>query len=189
VKHSLRQRAVLNSTLMRRLCGFVLFGIFAFAEMSCKKKAVAIPLPATPAQVSTPATPPPDPQPIPPEEPPKTPQPVVVKPPVRPAPQQPSPVVVQPPPVSPPPPVLGDVLPPEQQRRFNNAIDQNLASAQSILGSLSGKQLNQEQQRTVAQIQNFVQQANTRRRSDLAAAKSLAERAAVLARDLMKQFR
>lgn len=177
---------------MPRLGCFVLLGFLAFAETSCKKNAAAIPLPVTPAPVSTPAAPPSDPQPTPPDEPPKTAPPpaVMVKPPVRPAPQpvQPQPVTTPPPPATGAP-VLGDVLPPEQQRQFNNAIDQNLGRAQSVLGSLGGKALNQEQQRIVAQIQNFIQQANTRRRSDLAAAKSLAERAAVLAQDLMKQFR
>ena len=45
-------------------------------------------------------------------------------------------------------------------------------------------QLNKDQQAQVEQIRNFVQQAQSTRASDPAGAKSLAERAEVLARDL-----
>jgi hypothetical protein len=48
--------------------------------------------------------------------------------------------------------------------------------------------LNKDQQAEVDQIRNFIQQAETTRGSDPAGAKSLAERAEVLARDLAASF-
>jgi hypothetical protein len=96
------------------------------------------------------------------------------------------------PPVNQPPnqsPRLGDVLTPEQERQYNAAIDQSLTRAQNSLGTLTNRQLTKEQQAVVAQIQSFVQQAQTARKSNLPAARSLAERADVLARDLAGSLR
>jgi len=81
-------------------------------------------------------------------------------------------------------PRLGDILSPDQQRQLNAAIDQSLSHAQSSLGSISNRQLSQEQRTTVTQIENFMRQAQETRKTDLSAAKSLAERAEVLANDL-----
>jgi hypothetical protein len=109
--------------------------------------------------------------------------------PSNPAPQAPAP---QGPTQNTPPadrPRLGDILPPEQQRQYKTAIDQSLAHAQSSIGSLANRQLTKEQEATVAQVQNFVLQAQETRKADLAAAKSLAERAEVLAHDLVASMR
>jgi hypothetical protein len=81
------------------------------------------------------------------------------------------------------------MLTPEQQRQYNTAIDQALGRAQANLAAVANRQLTQQQQATVAQVQNFILQAQTTRKSDLAGAKSLAERADVLARDLAKSVR
>jgi len=86
-------------------------------------------------------------------------------------------------------PHLGDVLTPDQQKQYNAAIDQSLTHAQANLGSLANRQLSQEQQATLAQVQSFMQQALEKRKTDLAAAKSLAERADVLASDLVASVR
>ena len=48
--------------------------------------------------------------------------------------------------------------------------------------------MNKDQQADVEQIRNFIKQAETTRSSDPAGAKSLAERAEVLARDLAASF-
>lgn len=48
--------------------------------------------------------------------------------------------------------------------------------------------MNKNQQADVEQIRNFIKQAETARSSDPAGAKSLAERAEVLARDLAASF-
>jgi len=108
----------------------------------------------------------------------------------RPASPAPAPVPQQAP-ATPPAdsPRLGDVLTPEQQNQFNAAIDQGLAHAESSLGSLANRQLTKDQEATVEQVKNFIQQAREKRKDDLAAAKSLAERAEVLAHDLVASLR
>ncbi len=100
-------------------------------------------------------------------------------------PQGPAPIV-NPPADSP---RLGDVLTAEQQHQYNAAIDQSLARAQTSLGAITNRQLTKEQEATVAQVQNFIQQALEKRKEELAAAKSLAERAEVLAHDLLASLR
>src|SRR5580704_2236522 len=97
------------------------------------------------------------------------------------------------PPVSPTPapapaPKLGDILTPDAQKQYNASIDQSLSHAQTSLNSIGGRQLNKDQRAEVEQIRNFMQQAQTARASDPAGAKSLAERAEVLARDLAATF-
>ena len=87
------------------------------------------------------------------------------------------------------PPRLGDILSVDQQREYNTAIDQSLSRAQTSLGSIGNRQLNQEQQSLVEQIRSFMQQAQESRKSDLPGAKRLAERADVLAGDLAASFR
>lgn len=86
-------------------------------------------------------------------------------------------------------PRLGDILTPDQQRQYNTAIDVSLAHAQASLGFISTRQLTKEQQATVLDIQNFIQQAQEKRKNELAAAKSLAERAEVLSHDLVASLR
>jgi hypothetical protein len=94
-----------------------------------------------------------------------------------------------PPAPAPPPPKLGDILTADEQKQYNAAIDQSLSRAQTSLNLIGGRQLNKVQQAEVEQIRNFMQQALSARASDPAGAKSLAERAEVLARDLAKIFR
>ena len=86
-------------------------------------------------------------------------------------------------------PVLGEVLTQDQQRQLNTAIDQSLGRAQNNLNALGNRQLTQNDQRVVAQVQNFIQQAQSRRKSDLTAAKSLADRADLLASDLLRRLK
>ncbi len=88
-----------------------------------------------------------------------------------------------------PAPQLGDILTPDQQREYNTAIDQSLSHAQASLGSIANRQLSKEQQGILGQIRSFIQQAQETRKSDLQGAKSLAERAEVLAGDLAASFR
>jgi hypothetical protein len=83
---------------------------------------------------------------------------------------------------------LGDILTPDEQRQYNAAIDQSLSHAQASLNSIGGRQLNKDQQAQLEQIRNFMQQAQSTRGSDPAGAKSLSERAEVLARDLAASF-
>jgi hypothetical protein len=87
------------------------------------------------------------------------------------------------------PPKLGDILTPDEQKQYSASIDQSLSHAQANLNAIAARQLNKEQQAEVEQIRNFMQQAQATRSSDLGGAKSLAERAEVLARDLAATFR
>jgi hypothetical protein len=87
-------------------------------------------------------------------------------------------------PVSTPAPKLGDVLTSDEQKQLSASIDQSLSRAQASLNRLNGRQLTKDQKSEVDQIQSFMKQAQATRNSDPAGAKSLAERAEVLARDL-----
>jgi hypothetical protein len=56
------------------------------------------------------------------------------------------------------------------------------------LNAVGARQLSTDQQAEVEQIRNFIKQAQGTRSSDPPGAKSLAERAEVLARDLAASF-
>jgi hypothetical protein len=181
---------------LRALSLVVLLATFA---SGCRKRHAAVPVAPVPAPAA-PAETTPAPEPV---TPPVTPP--VATTPTQPAtqPQTPPPQATapQPPPQNPPvrrpsggaqptpAPRLGDILTPQQERQYNTAIDQSLARAQSSLGSVANRQLTKEQQGVVTQIQGFIQQAQATRKSNLPAARSLAERAEVLARDLAGSLR
>ena len=191
----------------------VLTVLLVLTASSCHKKLVAVPVPSDPAPApavqqptaptqpvtTPPATTPPAPSPSstpkdeskyqknkPPDQPPppKHASRPANPPPAAPATQSPAPTA---PPADTP--RLGDILTPEQQHQYNTAIDLSLAHAQASLGFISTRQLTNEQQATVAEIQNFMQQAQEKRKDELAAAKSLAERAEVLSHDLVASLR
>jgi hypothetical protein len=185
---------------LRALSLVVLLTTFA---SGCRKRHVAVPVAPVPAPAA-PAETTPAPEPV---TPPVTPSvtPPAATTPTQPAtqPQTPPPQATapQPPPQNPPArrpigggqptpaPRLGDILTPQQERQYNTTIDQSLARAQSSLGSVANRQLTKEQQAVVTQIQGFIQQAQATRKSNLPAARSLAERAEVLARDLAGSLR
>jgi ribonuclease E len=182
---------------------------------SCSKKQVVVPLPAAPAASSQPQA---TGQPAPPAPETSAPQPgsatsnatqtapyQVNKPApaaapaarktTRPAasPQNPqSPATTAPAPTTPaapvPAPQLVDVVPPDQQRQLNAAIDQSLSRAQASLAGIANRELNKDQQALAEQIRKLMQQAQASRAADLPGAKSLAERAEVLAKDLAGSF-
>jgi hypothetical protein len=109
------------------------------------------------------------------------------------APQSPqSPATTAPAPATPaapvPAPQLVDVVPPDQQRQLNAAIDQSLSRAQASLAGIANRELNKDQQALAEQIRKLMQQAQASRGADLPGAKSLAERAEVLAKDLAGSF-
>ncbi|MGA2215792.1 MAG: hypothetical protein ABSH31_21145 [Bryobacteraceae bacterium] len=86
-------------------------------------------------------------------------------------------------------PHLSDIVSPDQQRQFNAAIDQSLSRAEASLAAIGNRQLSKDQLGLVEQIRNFMKQAQAARSSDLPGAKSLAQRAEVLAKDLAGSFR
>jgi hypothetical protein len=199
--------------MQRPLNAIFLVVLMTTLETACHKKQAGIPVPpvptpaatnpvATSPESTTPATgtqpnatppaptttqQPTPPAPAPPAATEEQPKPPVRRPP-RTLPANPAaPPNVAPAPVQPPP--LGTLLTPEQQRQFNNDIDQSLRRARASLQSIGNRQLTADQHDRVAQVENFIQQAQAARNSNLAGAKSLAERAEVLARDLVASLR
>ena len=86
-------------------------------------------------------------------------------------------------------PRLGALLTPEQQRDQNVRIDRSLENAAKSLGAVEKRTLTSAQQAAVAQIHGFMAQAEQLRKTDLTGARSLAERAQLLARDLQNSLR
>ena len=84
---------------------------------------------------------------------------------------------------------LGQALTPEELRSQNAEIDRRLRHAREALASVGGRPLSNEQQSTVAHIRDFIAQCEEMRKADVAAARSLAERADVLASDLSSSVR
>jgi hypothetical protein len=95
-------------------------------------------------------------------------------------------------PVSPPPapavPQLEQILSPEQRQAYNEAIDTNITRAQRTLELVQGRRLNPDQKMTADRVRAFLQQAAEARKTDLFRAKNLAERASVLADDLLRSM-
>lgn len=96
-----------------------------------------------------------------------------------------------PPPVeiAPPAPVLAPVLSAAQQDAFNKAIDLAIQQAESGLAVVASKQLNEIQRANADRARSFVAQAQQTRSTDLATAKTLADRAVVLAQSLVAELR
>jgi hypothetical protein len=153
--------------------------LLAAVESACARKHASAPVPVAPTPVAAESAAP-------------TPAAPVTSPPSPPAhapqPQPPSPAA-PPQAAHPPAPHLSEILTTDQQKQYNSAIDQSLARTQTSLGAIAKHSLTKEQQAVVVQIQNFVQQAQTARISNLPAARSLADRADVLARDLAESLR
>jgi hypothetical protein len=83
---------------------------------------------------------------------------------------------------------LVDIVSPEQQRQLNAAIDLSLSHAQASLAAVANREANKAQQTEMDQVRKMIQQAQSSRQSDLPGAKSLAERAEILAKDLEASF-
>jgi outer membrane biosynthesis protein TonB len=180
-----------------RVLALIAVVTFSPAMTSCWpfKRAKAKPPASTPVPAQVP-----QPQPAPIEQPPPTeaPEPAPVEQP-KPAPEapvqkRPSPAgpPVQPTPPAPPPapvPQLRQILTPAQRRQLNRSIDERISRAARTLAALEGRTLSREQVAAANQIRTFLRQAEEARKSDLVRANNLAERADVLAQDLMRRIR
>ncbi|MCW5983279.1 MAG: hypothetical protein KIT09_34630 [Bryobacteraceae bacterium] len=96
------------------------------------------------------------------------------------------------PPSQPPPvqvPQLTQLLTPEEEKRYNDEIDDALGRVRRNLEILHGRSLNEEQQAILERINAFEGQTQETRRIDLVTARSLAQRADLLARDLERTTR
>lgn len=84
---------------------------------------------------------------------------------------------------------LTPLLSAEQQAAYNTAIDAALQRAEANLARLDPRRLRGSQRSNFQRVRSFIQQAQQTRASDLAVAKSLADRADLLAQDLARNFR
>jgi len=189
--------------LNRQVFTIPLVVLLAVSGIACRKNTLpALKIPPAPAATTAPVEPmeqPPQPAPATTQPPPALPQPTVAPPPPedvsqpkKSARRAPRPTTPAAPVTSPPanqPLRLGEMLTPEQERQYNTAMDQSLQRARSNIARVSKRQLSKEQQGVVAQVQSFIEQAQSTRKTNLTAAKSLAERADVLARELARTVR
>lgn len=90
------------------------------------------------------------------------------------------------PPAAVPLPQFEQILTPEQRQAYNEEIERNIASAQKAVAAVEGRRLSGEQVTYLARVRAFIEQANEARKVDLFRARNLAERASVLAEDLLK---
>jgi hypothetical protein len=108
-----------------------------------------------------------------------------------PPPHRPRPTPPQTPPAAPAQPEyrLGQSLTPEEQRANSALIERHLRHATQALASIGNRALTQQQKSLVPQIQGFIAQAQQMRTTDPVGARSLAEKADVLASDLVAGLR
>lgn len=89
-----------------------------------------------------------------------------------------------------PVPQLGQMLSDAQRREYEARIHDALERARANLRKArNNPRLTEAQQRMAAQVDTFVDQAEERRKTDLVSSRSLAERADLLARDLVESLR
>jgi len=81
-------------------------------------------------------------------------------------------------------PQLSQVLSDDQRRDFEAHIRDSLDSANRNLSFIGNRQLSAQQQTLRSQAQSFITQAQELRKTDLVTARSLAERADLLSKDL-----
>ena len=81
------------------------------------------------------------------------------------------------------------MLTPAQSQQLQRDVDRRLGRAQASLSALAGKTLTSEDAALVTQIRTFISQAREARQTDPLRASNLAERAEVLARDLVRRLR
>ncbi len=104
-----------------------------------------------------------------------------------PAPSRPTPPQVEPernP--APQPPILSAILSDSEKREYNRIIDGNVGQTKRNLELLSGRALSEDQRAAIKRIRAFLRQTEEAQQDDLALARSLSERARLLAEDLVR---
>ena len=97
-----------------------------------------------------------------------------------------APATPEPEPPAVPLPQFEQVLTPEQTKAYNEEIERNISDARRAVAMVENRRLNGEQTTYLARVRAFIDQANEARKADLFRARNLAERARVLAEDLLK---
>ena len=108
--------------------------------------------------------------------------------PTRPA-QRPASESESPPATAPPPaPQLGQMLSAAQRRQYNEQTDRSLTEARRNLNIATRRNLSAAQLAVVRRIQGYIDQASDARRQDIRMASNLADRARLLAEDLVRNL-
>jgi hypothetical protein len=81
------------------------------------------------------------------------------------------------------------MLTPEQKKQLERTTSARIERARQAVAVLQGRRLSREHAEVLSQIRTFLQQAEEARSSDLVRAGNLAERADVLAQDLLNSTR
>jgi hypothetical protein len=81
-------------------------------------------------------------------------------------------------------PQLGQILSPEQRREYQQEVQASLERARRYVAVVRGRNPTPGQQPAIARVEAFIRQAEQAQQTDLILARSLAERAALLAEDL-----
>jgi hypothetical protein len=85
-------------------------------------------------------------------------------------------------------PQLGRILTAQQRQEYNRVIGQNVLAAQSSLDLLARRRLSATQQSGVNRVKAFLAQVDQARGSDLELARSLSDRARLLAEDMVRNL-
>jgi len=99
-----------------------------------------------------------------------------------------TPVAVEPPARTPAVPQLGRLLTADQRREYNRMISQNVLAAQASLDLLQKRPLREAQRSSIERVRSFLVQVDEARRSDLELARSLSDRARLLAEDMVRNM-
>ena len=89
---------------------------------------------------------------------------------------------------APEPPILSAILTESEKREYNRIISTNIAQTRRNLELLSGRALNDDQRTAVKRIRAFLRQTEEAQQDDMALARSLSERARLLAEDLVRNL-
>lgn len=116
------------------------------------------------------------------------PQPIPAQPPAQPRTAPPAAAVEAPPPPAAAVPQLGRLLTEERKREYNRVINDNVAAVQANLQLLGRRPLSESQRPAVERVKAFLQQVEAARGSDLELARSLSDRARLLADDLVRNL-
>jgi hypothetical protein len=138
-------------------------------------------LPSISSAPSLPIEPMPEPEPPPADEPKPAKRPAAAA--KSPPPGDPDPPADQPQPAAP---RLTQLLSPAEAQTYRQSIETMLARAEENFGRLAGIRLTTDQQANLDRARGFVKQAQQAREGDLVTAHSLAQRADVLAQDLVR---
>jgi hypothetical protein len=88
-----------------------------------------------------------------------------------------------------PVPQLGPLISDEQKQAYEREIDRNLELTRAALNTLMGRRLSADQADGVRRIRDFLKQVEELRTSDITLARNVADRARLLAEDLVRNAR